>query len=484
MSYEKTNPEAVGSEPETPRLGETFICHFMRLLQLARIHESGNRLTVEALNNFISAGRRLLDEEGDEITIEASHGRFFVQGQKLLIRKQSAVFVLSLLGWFERLGLYGLRFNAEFDKVTNENAYDFILDMIEAQNQNEPAEWLGKRLGEERFFWVDTIAAPQSEAGASAVENPELAHRLYSFAYNSLKSVGQKILKGKPSGIRKPLRVIQDITDLAFVNNEVLMGIATIRDHDDYTFTHSVNVAILSICLGQQIGLSRKSLVRLGISSLFHDLGKIDVPREILNKPGPLDTREFQEIQNHPLNGVRRIIKLNADSELKARILLPPFEHHLRYDLSGYPDTNWNRPLSLFGRIIEICDVYDALTSARSYRQTPLSQDRALGIMLAKSGKDFDPVLLKWFVNMLGVLPMGTLVKLNTGHFGLVYSGGDFKEDHLPKVLVLRQQNGRYTKGEIIDLNQRDAKTGQHSYTIASTHHPTDLGIQPAVYLM
>ncbi|MFP3981801.1 MAG: HD-GYP domain-containing protein [Desulfobacterales bacterium] len=484
MSHEETNSGIADTETGFTRLGESFICHFMRLLQLARIHESGNRLTVEVLDNFLSTGRRLLDEEGDEITIEACHGRFFVQGQKLLIRKQSAVFVLSLLGWFDRLGLYGLRFNADFHQVTNKIAYEFILEMIEAQNHSEPAEWLGRRLEQERFSWVETIAAPQSEAGASAVENPELAHRLYSYAYNALKSVGQKILKGQSSGVRKPLRVIQDITDLAFANNAVLMGIATIRDHDDYTFTHSVNVAILSICLGQEIGLSRKSLVRLGISALFHDLGKIDVPVEILNKPGPLDTREFQEIRHHPVNGVRRIIKLNADSELKARILLPPFEHHLRYDLSGYPDTNWSRPLSLFGRIIEICDVYDALTSARSYRQTPLSQDRALGIMLAKSGRDFDPVLLKWFVNMLGVLPMGTLVKLNTGHFGLIYSGGSFKDDHLPKVLTLRQQNGRYTKGEIIDLNQRDNKTGQPLYTIESTHHPTDLGIQPAVYLM
>lgn len=483
MNFDTTN-NAVNEEPELSELGESFICHFMRLLQLARIHESGNRLTVEAVNNFISTGRRLLDRNGDSLTIEARHGRFFVQGEKLLLRKQSAVFVLSLMGWFERLGLYGLRFNTDFARVDTKMAYQFIHEMIKAQHHAEPARRLGQRLDQDRFFWVDTISGPKTQTGESAAERPELAHRLYSYAFNSLKSVSYKIIKGDSSGIRKPLRVVQDITDLAFIDRSVLLGVATIRDYDDYTFTHSVNVAIQSICLGHQIGLSRNSLVRLGISALFHDLGKIDIPIEILNKPGPLDEAEFREIQHHPLNGVRRITKLKAESELIAKIILPPFEHHLRYDLSGYPNIHWSRALSLFGRILQICDVYDALTSSRCYRKTPMSPDRALGMMLEKSGKDFDPILLKWFVNMQGVMPIGTLVKLNTGHFGLVYTGGDFRKNHFPQILVIKQQGDQYVKDKIIDLNKWDAKKGRHPYTIKSTHHPSDLGIQPAAYLV
>ncbi|MFW6081895.1 MAG: hypothetical protein ACOC7W_08270, partial [Desulfosalsimonas sp.] len=116
--------------------------------------------------------------------------------------------------------------------------------------------------------------------------------------------------------------------------------------------------------------------------------------------------------------------------------------------------------------------------------QTPLSPDRALGLMLAKSGSDFDPILLKWFVNMQGVMPIGTLVKLNTGSFGLVCSGGDFRENRLPKVLVLTQHDGQYVKDRVIDLNQRDSETGEYACNIESTHHPCELGIQPAAYLM
>ncbi|MFP4159969.1 MAG: HD-GYP domain-containing protein [Desulfobacterales bacterium] len=483
MNPDAANPGTVNPDLEAYEPGESFICHLTRLLQLSRIHGSGNRLTVDAANKFIHAGQGLLEND-DELTIEACQGRFFIQGEKLLLRKKSAVLVFSLLGWFERLGLYGLKFNAGLDSVTPEMAYEFVHEILKAQHQSDPADWLGKSLGQERFFWVDTIAGPETGTGTSDSERAELAHKIYSYAYNSLKSATYKIVKENPPGIRKPLRIIQDITDLAFVDTSVLMGISTIRDYDDYTFTHSVNVAIQSICLGHRIGLSRNSLLRLGISALFHDLGKIEIPIEILNKPGPLDFAEFKEVRHHPLNGVRRITKLKADSELKARIILPPFEHHLRYDLSGYPETEWSRPLSLFGRILEVCDVYDALTSSRIYRQYPMSPDRALGLMLSKSGKDFDPIILKWFINMHGVMPLGTLVKLNTGGFGLVCSGGNFRENNMPRVIVLKHQGGQYVKDGTIDLNQRDADTGQYTYTIESTHHPSELGIQPAVYLM
>ncbi|MGM0451722.1 MAG: HD-GYP domain-containing protein [Thermodesulfobacteriota bacterium] len=469
---------------ELRRLGDAFICHFMRLLQLAKIHEAGNCLTIHAAEQFVAAGRQLLEHGDDGFTVEARRGRFFVNGERLLMQKQNAVYILSLLGWFEQLELYGLRFHRDFYDVTPQAAYQFVGKLMEAARHEQPAQWLGDVLAQERFSWVEKLAGPRVKAGNPARERAEMAYRIYSYAYNSVKTVGHEIIKNHSAGVRKPLRVIQDITDLVFVDRSVLMGAATIRDYDDYTFTHSVNVAILSICLGHQIGLSRNSLVRLGICALFHDLGKVDIPIGILNKPGPLDSGEFREIQSHSLNSVRRIIKLEADSELVAKIILPPFEHHLRYDLSGYPKVKWSRPLSLFGRIIQICDVYDALTSSRIYRPQPLSPDRALGAMLEVSGRDFDPVLLKWFINMHGIMPVGTLVKLNTGQLGLVCSGGDFRQNSLPQVLLLQRQNGGYKKGPIVELNQHDPETGRYFYTIESTHHPAESGIQPADFLM
>lgn len=484
MPHEADSISRADSACELRQLGDAFICHFMRLMQLAKIHEAGNCLTINAAEQFVATGRQLLEHGDDGFTVEASRGRFFIRGEKLLMQKQNAVYILSLLGWFEQLELYGLRFHRDFYEITPQMAYQFVREMMEAARHDQPAEWLGDVLAQERFSWVDIISGPRVKSENPARERADMAYRIYSYAYNSVKSVAHKIIKNHSAGVRKPLRVIQDITDMVFVDKSVLMGAATIRDYDDYTFTHSVNVAILSICLGHQIGLSQNSLVRLGICALFHDLGKVDIPIEILNKPGALDNEEFKEIQLHSLNSVRRIIKLEADLGLVARIILPPFEHHLRYDLSGYPEVNWSRPLSLFGRIIQICDVYDALTSSRIYRPEPLSPDRALGEMLAVSGKHFDPILLKWFINMHGVMPIGTLVKLNTGDFGLIYSGGDFQQKCQPKVRLLQRQNGQYVKGPVIDLNDHDAETGQYHYCVESTHHPSEAGIQPAAFLM
>ncbi|MFW6081680.1 MAG: hypothetical protein ACOC7W_07185, partial [Desulfosalsimonas sp.] len=215
MKHDKAKPGTINVDQEIYELGESFVCHFTRLLQLARIHGPGNRLTLDAANQVIATGRKLLDENDEGLTIEARHGRFFIQGEKLLLRKKSAVFVFSLLGWFERLGLHGLRFNQGLCSVTPETAYQLVYEMMEARNQSRPAQWLGNRLEQERFFWVDTISGPRTGAGSSDSERAEVAHRLYSYAYNALKEVARKIIEEKASGLRKPLRVIQDITDLA-----------------------------------------------------------------------------------------------------------------------------------------------------------------------------------------------------------------------------------------------------------------------------
>mgnify|MGYP006286947057 CR=1 FL=1 len=477
---------AVLTEPDatSESHAEAFVHFFKRLLQTARIHEANNQLTVNAAQKFLETSRQLLSEEA-EIVIEARHERLFVQGDKLLLRQQTAPTIFTLLGIFDTLSLYGLKFNPGLSDISYSQAYQFARILIEAPQQEDPLEWMGKCLDHDQFDFVDIIYEPQGEGDLTNAQKMELAHRAYSYAYNSVMEVTQKIRENHAAGVRKTVRVVQDITDLVFLDKSILLGLSTIRDYDDYTYTHSVNVAVNAICLGHEIGLSRNSLVRLGICGLFHDLGKVDIPIEIINKAGRLNNQEYKKIQQHSLNSVRQILKLEAYRELIAQIILPPFEHHLKYDLSGYPAVNWSKPISLFGRIIEICDVYDALTAPRIYRPTTLSPDRALGFMLAKSGKDFDPILLKWFINMMGVYPAGTLVRLNTGEAGLIYKSGRQETQRMPKVLVIRKDKGskQLKPGEVLDLNEKDESSGKYRYTIQKTYHPAQFGIQPAIYL-
>jgi hypothetical protein len=155
----------------------------------------------------------------------------------------------------------------------------------------------------------------------------------------------------------------------------------------------------------------------------------------------------------------------------------------MKFDLSGYPKaSNWS--ISLFGRIITIADVFDAITSPRVYRKSSLSPDRALGYMIGKTGKDFDPILLKVFINILGFYPPGTLVELDSDEIGLVVDTP--RENHasgLPRVLLLLPDgNNGYIKGETINLAEQSSETGAHQRNIVNTVHPATYNIQPAQY--
>ncbi len=308
------------------------------------------------------------------------------------------------------------------------------------------------------------------------------AMHTYGYAMNSLQSLSQKLSAGRYAGIGKAVHMVQNMVDLIMDDDNVLLGLSTIRDYDDYTFTHSVNVAILSVCLGNRIGLSRPLLGRLGLSGLFHDLGKIDVPIQILNKPGRLEDDELAQLQKHSLNSVRRIIRLRASYDKKAEILLPPFEHHLKYDLSGYPKTPRKSPITLLGRIVAIADVYDAVTSQRIYRSKFLSPDQALGLMLKGAGTDFDPILLKVFINMLGVYPLGTILKFDNDEMGMVTAPPDKEKGSSELWVLLLQDNGdsTYTKRYLMSLGSWDKDRGGFNRPILESCHPSEFGIQPA----
>jgi HD-GYP domain-containing protein (c-di-GMP phosphodiesterase class II) len=197
-----------------------------------------------------------------------------------------------------------------------------------------------------------------------------------------------------------------------------------------------------------------------------------------------LTPEEFEEIEKHPLMSVSQILKLHAYRDLKAKILLPPFEHHLKYDLSGYPRLNRKKPVSLFGRILTITDVFDAITSPRVYRPTPFSPDRALGIMLEGAGKDFDPILLKVFINMLGVYPVGTVLRLDTGEIGMVVATPEDRGNARPEIaLLVPDGQGGYKKGQVVDLAEQDPQTGSFQRNIAESIHPSTYGIQAPAFL-
>jgi HD-GYP domain-containing protein (c-di-GMP phosphodiesterase class II) len=511
------SPPKPENQPADRFPDQQFLSAMNMLLQSARIHRDNNRVLISSVRQFISIIRHFLEEE-DEVTLLTYAGRFYLQQEKIVYRSNISGIAKSLLEFFEQRKLNGFRFLPAVAEASAADIASFARLLISAEKQDDPPAWLEEELARRDMSWVEYVPASEAtlleviapETDADAAELPdgdtgesdvhpgtpapsarELTTRqkavlTYGYAVQSLQEIARKVSSNQTTGIKKALRMVHKLIDMVTEDRDVLFGLSTIRHYDDYTFTHSINVAILSMCLGHRIGLSKKSLEILTLSAVFHDLGKIDVPKSILNKPGKLTDQEFKEMKNHSLYSVRQILMLKTTQQKKAEMLLAPFEHHLKYDLSGYPQTPRSKPLSLFGRIIAIADVFDALTASRVYRPYAIIPDQALSIMQEGSGKDFDPLLLKVFINMIGVYPIGTLLKLDNGEIGLVakYTGERGEKQNLWVQLLEPTQQGRFVKGELLDLGSFDPGLKQYRIPITETLHPAAYNIQPADFLL
>jgi HD-GYP domain-containing protein (c-di-GMP phosphodiesterase class II) len=211
----------------------------------------------------------------------------------------------------------------------------------------------------------------------------------------------------------------------------------------------------------------------------------VEIPHGILSKPGHLTQDEREQMQHHPLSSVRQILKLHAPHDLKSKIILAPFEHHIKYDLSGYPHLLFKKKVSLFGRILQIADVYDAITSPRAYRSSCMSPDQAISFMMKSAGKDFDPVLLKVFAIMMGTYPVGTLLELDTGEMGIVADYPMESGGHLPRMVLLQKESeSSYKGGDLVDLSEKDPGTGSLRRNIVKSLNAASRGIQPANFLL
>lgn len=479
----QNNTTSVIPEKKRNILGERLLIAFYRLLSIAKLHQDNNQILKNASQEF-KAILSLWIEAEVNLTFQISRGQFFLQEKKISFQRKNMTMITEFLELFEEIKVSGFSFNSAFNLTTLEQILAFARLMVSAAKTDDPMVFLGHELAEEPYAWVDLIFQSETSEIKNEEKLKETAQKTYSHALASLKDVSQKISSQDHAGISNLKRVVQKMVDFVVVEESFLMGMSTFREYDDYTYTHSVNVAILSLCLGKRIGLSRVSLSWLGICGLVHDLGKVDIPKEILNKPGKLTHQEYRVMQEHPLNSVRQILKLQASRELKTKIFLSPLEHHMKYDYSGYPRVQRKQSLSLFGKIISIADVFDALTSVRIYRPTAYSPDQVLGMMYEGSGKDFDPILLKVFINMLGVYPVGTVLELDTGEKGLVVRSATDISKRRPRIALLVQDGqGGYKKSQEVDLTEKDPKTGAFRRNIIKSAHSFTYGIQPAAVM-
>jgi HD-GYP domain-containing protein (c-di-GMP phosphodiesterase class II) len=291
---------------------------------------------------------------------------------------------------------------------------------------------------------------------------------------------------GKAVNVRKVKRAVQGIVDQVLSNESSMITMTTLRDFDEYTFTHCVNVCIFSVIIGQRLGLERLQLYELGLGALFHDVGKQRVGHEIINKPGSLTDDEWVVLKEHPTEGLLILFNMHGFTDMPYRQMLMAYEHHMKIDLSGYPTNRRAREPSLFSRIVSVADAFDAGTSVRSYQYEPWPPDTVLQEMRDNPKRGFDTLLVKVLITATGVYPVGTLVILDTHELAVVAQvNPDPEMLHRPKVRVISDPVGiPLSEPVTLDLATDDPNTGGPIRQIIKTTDPQKYGIRVSDYLM
>jgi len=457
------------------RSSKDIINQISVVIRTANIHDAGNIAVLTAIDRFL-ATIHPLTANNTKLTLEVLGEFFYLNESRVRYSMEYLLNFDFLIREFKRRSLGSLIIDGG---LTSEDMQTFVKAFLNAPFSVSPFDALSEGIAPLGSLSVGPLKKVVDEG---EFDVRRLVKRTYFNAVSYTKGVINKIKSGERVNIKKAKRVVESMVDLILEEEELLIGMTAIKDYDEYTYNHSVNVSILSVALGQRLGLSRKALTELGLVAIFHDIGKMEVPPEILNKPTNFNDDEWKIVKKHPFWGVRAILKLKGLDASAIRTAVVAFEHHLNYDMSGYPRVSKPLELDFYSKIVSLADQYDAMTSSRVYSRVPLAPDKALSIMLERAGTQLDPLLFKFFINMIGVFPIGTLVLLDTKELGLVYGGNTVFQDR-PRVLIIIDSSGNRVQGHVVDLAEK-ATSGKHLRTIVKTMDPNKYRINLAEYML
>ncbi len=478
---EKSIPKpATGAEAKAfQRAGVELLTRFHIVDKIAKIYDTRNDAFQEQGRLFFDSLSAVLKDAG-EASLRVRQGVLLMNGVRLKFG----------------VGTYGM-FKAAIEEFRTRNveAIDFLPGLtrdellafmsVFAKREKKDADGYAQLL-------ADLDAAGVRNVGLEKISDEEIPQgihqssaRLFFLSIVHLKESFGRDQRNEPIKISTTRRLMQSIYNHIVEDEGFVHGLTNIKNHDEYTLNHSVNVCLLATALGRRLGLSRAELVDLGMAAFFHDLGKTETPLEILNKPGRLTEAERDIMEKHPFHGAEKLALLQEFRRLPLRAIHVALEHHIKEDLSGYPRYFRKGDVNLFSKIVKVVDVFDAITTKRVYRAKDFTRAEALSLMLEQSGTEFNPVILKAFVNMMGIFPIGTLVALTTGELGIVLDlNPDPKLVLRPAVKLITDATGRKFDGGTVDLTERDDATGRFKRTIATALDPAKYGIEVADYFL
>lgn len=464
--------------------GKQLVNHLHVLLRTAQIHEPGN-IALEAPLDHVLSALDDLRRWRPEVNIKLEGDSLFLDDVKLKMDIDSFTSFASIINLLKRNVVGTITFHRVPERG---ELLRFVYLLAKADAKPDEA--------------FDRLAAGMRRAGIAAIEidryeeekDPsdellrdakDMAKSVYFKTMTAVSEVMEDVKLGQAVSVKRAKRVVQSMVDFLLQEETTLLGLTTLRSHDVYTHNHSVNVCVLALSLAQRLGYAKKQLTEVGVAALFHDLGKAVIPPEVLNKSTDFSEEDWRVMRRHPVLGVKLILKLKGINETTIRMVMGVFEHHLNLDISGYPKLDCPWQVSLLGRMVSICDCYDALTSSRVYNRIPYTPEKALKFMLSKSGTAFDPLLMKIFVNCIGIFPIGALVMLNTKELAVVTGvNPDPEKAERPRVRIIADAAGNEILGESVDLSAQNEKTGAYLRSIVRTIDPFRYKIDVSRYFL
>jgi len=408
------------------QLSDELLRRFAASLRSAQLYSKGHPIISRNLESFSNAIQML---HGLEPSVVIG-----LVGDEVIVDDMPMAKADTLGPLVRRLQQTGVE-RITFDRgVTHDELNEFIEAVTDVERQSP--DDVAAALPPFPHIRVGRVTIEQRVEGSLA--DMATIKRLYNDAVSVAGSLWESAeTEGKPDATMART-MIDGLAQAVAQNRTALLALTTLKNYDNYTFTHMVNVSILTMGQARGLGIDGPLLREFGLAALMHDIGKVKTPLEVLNKPDKLTDDEFTIIKRHVVDGAE-ILRKTPDIPALAPVVA--FEHHLRMDGSGYPHGVTRASLNVGTMLCSIADVYDAMRSQRGYQQA-FPSERILEVLKRNDGQQFDQNLVRRFVQLIGIYPAGNLVRLNTGEVAVVVKI-HAPDPYRPHVRVLIDRDGK-----------------------------------------
>jgi HD-GYP domain-containing protein (c-di-GMP phosphodiesterase class II) len=461
-------------------LGSQLLIRLTALLRTGRTHDVSNQAFQRQLQDCLATFQMIYDGDEDEVALVAVADYFYLNGVRIRAQKQLLAVYHTLMAEFERRSLGGVRFLPGLTAPEFERFFQLFL------GAEDPA--LAERLPEmvreasiEHVIPVpaveldeDDITRQLDEQNDQSTERGRAKRVFWRAVLGTKKILVRAQQTGRPD-LRHAKRLVQPVVDSIMRHEYSIVGLTALKDHDEYTYAHCVNVSVLSVSMGQVLGLSRQSLADLGVSALLHDMGKISVPAGVLQKPAALTSEEWQMMRRHPLEGVKMLTRLPGLSPLTIDAMRVCLEHHMNFDRTGYPEIEAEWAQATLSRIVAVADCFDAVTAHRAYHKRPRSAFEGLQYMMGPSRVSFDPAVLWALACTTGLYPAGSMLQTESGFVVLSMSPNP-NDVRRPFCRVLVRPDGTMEPEEGAETWNPMPETEQVVRVLRPEEHVTDVG--------